>query len=349
LLYHFTLPYSNWEWALVCATESFESLAQGLQTALWELGGVPQEHRTDSLSAAVNLIGQRDEFRARYQGLLRHYDLSATHSNPGRGNENGDVEQAHYRYKKAVAQALLLRGSRNFQSRQEYEDFLYQLLRRRNHLRRERVQEEVPTLRALPKTWLASYTSERHRVTKASTIQVRNNFYSVASQLIGEWVEVRVYGEHLEVWYAEQCLQKMERLRGSGKAQINYRHVIHSLVRKPGAFRHYRYQPSLFPRLIFRVGWDELQRQHTTQAPIAEREYLALLKIAADESEELVAQVLRQLLERGEEVSSNRVLQLVRQLARTTLARVPEVTVPAIQLQHYDQLLSLTGATEVMV
>lgn len=349
LLYHFTLPYSNWEWGLVCATESFESLSQGLQTALWELGGVPVEHRTDSLSAAVNLVGERDEFRARYQGLLRHYDLRATHSSPGRGNENGDVEQAHHRFKKAVAQALLLRGNRNFQSRQEYEDFLSQLLRRRNHLRRERVQEEVRALRALPKTWLAAYTSERHRVTKASTIQVRNNFYSVASQLIGEWVEVRVYGEHLEVWYAEQCLQQMERLRGSGKAQINYRHVIHSLVRKPGAFRHYRYQPSLFPRLIFRVGWDELQRQHATQAQVAEREYLAVLKIAADESEELVAQGLRHLLERGEEVSSNRVLQLVRQQAHATLARVPEVNVAAIHLQHYDQLLSLAGGAEVTV
>ena len=347
LLYHFTLPYSNWEWTMICATESFESLAQGLQTALWELGGVPVEHRTDSLSAAVNLVGQRDEFRARYQGLLRHYNLQATHSSPGRGNENGDVEQAHHRFKKAVAQALLLRGSRNFQSRQEYEEFLHQLLRRRNHQRRERGQEEVLTLRALPKTWLASYTSERHRVTKTSTIQVRNNFYSVASQLIGEWVEVRVYGEHLEVWYAQQCLQQMERLRGSGKAQINYRHVIHSLVRKPGAFRHYRYQPSLFPRSIFRVGWDELQRQHATQVQVAEREYLAVLKIAADESEELVAQGLRQLLERGEQVSSNRVLQLVRQQAHATLPRVPEVNVAAIQLQQYDQLLSLTGAGEV--
>jgi hypothetical protein len=120
-------------------------------------------------------------------------------------------------------------------------------------------------------------------------------------------------------------------------------------VRKPGAFRHYRYQPSLFPRLIFRVGWDELQRQHAAQSQVAEREDLALLKIAADESEELVAQGLRQLLERGEEVSSNRVLQMVRQQSHASLARVPEVNVAAIQLQHYDQLLSLTGGEEVTV
>lgn len=339
LFYHFTLTYSNWEWGMVCPTESFESLAQGLQTALWELGGVPAEHRTDSLSAAVSLFGKRDEFTARYEGLLRHYDLRATHSSPGRGNENGDVEQAHHRFKKAVGQALALRGSRNFESREEYEEFLQQILRRRNHLRREHVQAEVATLRALPATWLASFTSERHRVTKSCTVQVRNNFYSVPSQLIGEWVEVRVYGEHLEVWYGQQEMQRMERLRGRGQAQINYRHVIHSLVRKPGAFAHYRYQPSLFPRTIFRVGWDELQRQHATQQQVAEREYLGLLKLAADESEELVAQVLQQMLERGEALSSHRVLQLVRQQAQTTLSLVPTLTIPEIHLQHYDQLL----------
>jgi len=348
LFYHFTLPYSNWEWGMVCATESYESLAQGLQTALWELGGVPLEHRTDSLSAAVNLAGQKDEFRERYQGLLRHYDLRATHSSPGRGNENGDVEQSHHRFKQAVAQLLALRGSRNFQSRQEYEAFLQALLRRRNALRRERVQTELAALRALPKTWLAGYTSERHRVTKTSTVQVRNNFYSVPSQLIGEWVEVRVHGEHLEVWYAQQQVQSMERLRGSGRAQINYRHVIHSLVRKPGAFAHYRYQPSLFPRSIFRVGWDELQRQYATQQALAEREYLALLKLAAEESEELVAQALRLCLERGEAVNSAQVGQWVHQHARNAVAKIPALTLPEIQLHQYDQLLSQAARLEVM-
>jgi len=113
LFYHFTLTYSNWEWGTVCFTESFESLSAGLQTALWELGGAPQEHRTDSLSAAVTLVGNRDEFTARDQGLLAHYDLRASHSSPGRGHENGDVEQSHHRFKRGVKQELALRGSRD--------------------------------------------------------------------------------------------------------------------------------------------------------------------------------------------------------------------------------------------
>src|SRR5262245_37351549 len=122
LFYHFTLTYSNWEWGMVCASESWESLSEGLQQALWQLGGVPEEQRTDSLRAAVNPARSRDEFTERYQSLLRHYGMKASHTTPGRGHENGDVEQAHHRFKRAVGQELLLRGSRDFASREAYGD-----------------------------------------------------------------------------------------------------------------------------------------------------------------------------------------------------------------------------------
>jgi ribosomal protein S21 len=253
LFYHFTLTYSNWETGTVCFSESFESLSTGLQNALWELGALPQEHRTDSLSAAVNLIGNRDEFTARYQGLLTHYSLRASHTSPGRGNENGDVEQSHHRFKKSVAQELILRGSRDFLDRSSYEEFLRRLLKRRNANRRDRLAEELALMRPLPSARLEDYTSEMVRVTRNSTLLVRTNFYSVPSQLIGEKVEVRLYAEHLEVWYASRMVEKIGRLRGEGHARINYRHVIHSLIKKPGAFANYRFKQSLFPRLIFRV------------------------------------------------------------------------------------------------
>jgi hypothetical protein len=338
LLYHFTLTYSNWEWGMICATESYESLAQGLQQALWELGGVPREHRTDSLAAAVTAT--KAEFTEKYQGLLRHYGLQASHTNPGCGHENGDVEQAHYRFKQAVKQELLLRGSREFARRSEYEEFLRRLFQRRNHLRRARVATDVAVLRALPEKRLEAYSVERHRVTKASTIQVRHNFYSVPSQWIGEWVEVRVYGEHLEVWLGGKCCQRMERLRGQGQARINYRHVIHSLVRKPGAFAQYQYQPSLFPRLVFRMAWEALQRQHETwRTNEAEREYLQILYLAAQESEELVAQVLEEILAQEQVLTSQAVRAAVAQRSSEALRSVPGVFLPGVELSAYDGLL----------
>jgi len=209
------------------------------------------------------------------------------------------------------------------------------LFRRRNQLRRERVAEEMKVLGELPKRQLAACTKEVQRVSRNSTISIRNNYYSVPSQLIGERVEVRIYGGHLEVWYGGELAERLERLRGEGRAAINYRHIIHSLVKKPGAFAHYRFQASLFPRLIFRVAYDELRRQQPAQA---EREYIQLLKLAAEESEEGVAEVLRALIDGGAAVNSDRVLEELR--ARVEQPRSAlTVVIEAVSLQSYDQLL----------
>jgi len=177
------------------------------------------------------------------------------------------------------------------------------------------------------------------RVSRNATLSIRNNCYSVPSQLIGERVEVRIYGGHLEVWYGGALAERLERLRGEGRDAINYRHVIHSLVKKPGAFAHYRFQASLFPRLIFRVAYDELRQSQPGQA---EREYLQLLQLAATESEEQVAAVLRDLIDSGAAVSSARVRELVRARVGQPQPAMPTVMIEAVVLQRYDQLLSAT-------
>ena len=114
---HFVLTYSNWEMASICFSESFESLSDGLQQALWELGGVPQRHRTDRMSAAVNNLSDQKEFTRRYQALMDHYGLIMEKINAREAHENGDAEQSHNRFKQAVDQALQLRGSRDFTDR----------------------------------------------------------------------------------------------------------------------------------------------------------------------------------------------------------------------------------------
>lgn len=335
MLYHFTLVYSNWEWGMICASESWESLSEGLQKALWTLGGVPIEHRTDSLTAAVKPVGSRDEFTQRYEGLLRHYGLKASHTTPGRSHENGDIEQSHNRLKQAVAQELILRGSRDFETVESYEEFLRRMFERRNRQRRDAVVEEVKMLRSLPERRLEGFTRENVKVSRNSTIYVRNNTYSVSSRLIGERVEVRVHGGHLEVWYTGEMVERMERLVGEGKAAINYRHIIHSLVKKPGAFAHYRYQACLFPRVIFRVAYDDLK----THAPgKADREYLRILKLAADESEDRVAEALQEMVQGGEPVSSDRVRSLI-ETDRDGEEILPKVAIQATALDSYDELL----------
>jgi len=338
LFYHFTLTCSNWETGTICFGESFESLAEGLQNALWELGAVPAEHRTDNLSAAIIRVGKRDELTAPYRGLLDHYGLRASHNSPGRAHENGDVEQSHYRFKRAVGQALSLRGTRDFATRGDYAEFLRELLRRRNSLRRERLATELAVLRPLPTRRLEDYSVVIVKVTRNSTIAVRDNLYSVPSQLIGERVEVRVFAEQLQVWFGNSCVAEMPRLRGEGRHAINYRHVIHSLVRKPGAFAHYRFQQCLFPRLLFRVAYDQLREQYPATA---ERQYVKLLELAATTSEEQVEAILRQLVESGTVISYERVVGAYRSSA--AIANRPLTVAPVIiELATYDALLSLT-------
>ncbi len=128
MLYHFVLCLSNWETVTVCFSESYESLSAGIQNALWKLGGIPRYHRTDNLTCAVNKVGNPEEFTANYQGLANHYGFQSCKIQPHCPNENGDIEQRHHRLKRAVEQALILRGSRDFNSRKDYEMFLEKLL-----------------------------------------------------------------------------------------------------------------------------------------------------------------------------------------------------------------------------
>ena len=336
LLFHFVLCRSNWESVTICPSESFESLSQGLQEALWELGAVPREHRTYSLSAAVNNLSKREEFTQRYEGLLGHYGMGASHTQAGKAHENGDVEQSHHRFKRAVGQELILRGSRDFASREAYEEFLALLQQRRNAARAKRLAEELAVMRRLPARRVESYTREEPRVSSSSTIQVRKNAYSVDSRLIGELVQVRVHCERLEVLYGGGKVHEMPRLRGSGKHRVNYRHIIHSLVKKPGAFARYRYREDLFPRLLFRVAYDELRRRCPRTG---DRQYLQILLLAAEGSEERVEAALGRLIESEEKVSDGRVKELLKQ--GEALPAKWDIQEPSVSLAAYDGLLGL--------
>lgn len=335
LLYHFVLTYSNWETVTVCFSESLESLSEGLQNALWELGGVPQVHRTDRLTAAVQPgVEGPESFKQRYQALLNHYGLQGQAINAGKGNENGDAEQSHHRLKRAVDQALMMRGSRDFTSRDSYVAFLREQYGQKNAGRAARFAEEVALLRPLPRQRLEACKRLRVRVETGSIINVQNNVYSVASRLIGEWVEARLYAERVEVWYAQKLQERLPRLRGRGKHRIDYRHVIDWLVRKPGAFADYRYRAELFPSSHFRMAYDVLRRQQPARA---DKEYLRILHLAARESETGVEAALVELLNEDGRMDAAAVRERLRQ--RGQVPQAIEVTVAAVDLSVYDALL----------
>lgn len=333
LLYHFTLTYSNWEFVSICFSESFEALSRGLQDAFWELGGVPGRHRSDSLSAAVNNLSQDREFRQRYQDLMDHYQVQPHRINVRKANENGDVESSHGHLKTVVEQALLLRGSRDFSSRQEYGHFLQALVDKRNASRAVKFAQEQACLGDLPPCRIA----HQHRVTgirvsKHSTIQIKHNTYSVPSRLIGYRVDAEIDADFIVVSFRGTEVQRMPRLAGSGKHAVNYRHVIDSLVRKPGAFENYRYREDMFPTAYFRMAYDWLCDQHGSHR--GTREYLKILQLAARDSEDAVQDALRLAITNNLAINSKSILLAVEH--HQQLPSATEVDVEPPDLNDYD-------------
>jgi hypothetical protein len=336
LVFHLVLTYSNVEAVHVCLSESFESLAEGLERCLWQLGGVPRQHRTDHLSAAIRPLDAdgRAQARTRYQALMAHYGLEPTTNNVGIAHENGDVEQSHYRFKDAVDQALRVRGHRDFPHRAGYAHFLQELVRRRNLTRQVRFAQEQQVLRPLPALPLAPCREVRVTVSRFSTVQVLRNTYSLPSRLIGTTVTVRIRAETLDVYHGTAHLESMPRLLGTGQHRIDYRHIIWSLVRKPGAFGHYRYRDDLFPSLTFRRTYDTLQAALPQRA---DREYVRVLHLAAGTSEAEVETALGLLLEQGTPPTFDAVRELVRDPAPPAL---PVLTPAVLDLHIYDRLLA---------
>lgn len=335
LIYHFVLPYSNWESVEIAYSESFEALSEGLQGALWELGAVPMKHRTDCLSAATHELRHSHGrgFNLRYTELLGHYGMEPSKIGVGKANENGDVEQSHFRFRSAVDQRLRLRGSRDFSSVEEYRRFLKLISAERNAERRVRLNEELCGMRRLPLRRVDACREEWVTVSRWSTVRVAHNVYSVPSRLIGYRLRARIQAASIELEYGGQTIERMERLRGNNRCQIDYRHLIHSLLRKPGAFERYMYREALFPTVIFRQAYDRLVQSSKKWADL---EYVRILYLAATTLESQVEQALVKLLAQGELPEYEAVKSLA---AVPPVIVCPALSIPEPDLGCYDQLL----------
>jgi len=335
LLFEFVLSFSGWRWVCLAFGETFEALVDGLQGALWALGGVPEVTRSDNLSAATHEL-KRSGGRAlneRFAAVLAHYGLDSTRIHPGRSHENGVVEQAHHRLKSALAQALVIRGSRDFERVEAYRVFVQDVVDRLNRRSLPQLAQEREHLRPLPASRVPGYTVYRVKVRKWSTIRVSNKTYSVPSRLRGHEVEVRQFANELEVLYQGKCVERMPRLRGR-EHRIDYRHVIWSLVRKPGAFARYRYREELFPSETFREAYDALCRFRGERADV---DYVRTLHLAASTLECTVERTLRELLAQRTPFDYT----TLRERAAPAKPAIPALATPEVpDLRVYDALLA---------
>ncbi len=267
-LYHFRLAYSGFEHAhVVLGGESFVALAEGLQNALWLLGGVPHEHRSDSLSAAFRNLDSdaREDLTRRYEGLCTHYGMTATRNNRGVAHENGSIEGPHGHLKRAIEDALLMRGARDFDSLVSYRSFIDEIVSRCNARNAKRIDIERTELKALPNRRTSDYEEVTVRVTSAGGFTLRKVFYTVPSRLIGHRLRVRLYDDRLDVFIGGTHLMTLPRGRASSRGKhdqvVNYRHVIHSLRKKPMALLNLVYRDQLFPRQAYRRTFDVLMER----------------------------------------------------------------------------------------
>jgi hypothetical protein len=337
-LYQFALAYSGWRHVeVVIGGESFEALANGLQNALWQLGGVPHEHRTDSLSAAFrNLKAEAaQDLTQRYELLCAHYAMHASRNNRGASHENGAIESRQGTLKDRLEQALLLRSSRHFESLEQYRQFVAEVALRLNGRIAKAFAVERAALRALPPRRTADYEEVQARVSKFGSFNVRGVIYSAPSRLIGHRLTVRLYLDRVEAYVGGMNVLTVPRAAPGQRRVIDYRHLLPALKRKPAAFARWRLREAMFPRTEYRLTWERLASELPERQ--ACRVIVGLLDLAIRGAcEAALAQRLAELLDCGIRPE----LALLEAEFAPRVSTAPEVAVELPALASFDALLA---------
>jgi hypothetical protein len=343
-LYHFRLAFSGFEHAhVVLGGESFVALAEGLQNALWALGGVPNQHRSDSLSAAFCNLDRdtQEDLTQRYEALCMHYGMTASRNNPGVAHENGSIESAHGHLKNALRDELLLRGSQDFTNLVAYRGFIDEVIGRRNARNRKRIEIERTVLKPLPDRRTTDYEEARVLVTSSGGFILRRVFYSVPSRLIGHHLNVQLYDDRLDCFLGATKLLTLQRGRppqGSNKHGhvVNYHHVIHALRKKPMALMNLVYRDQLFPRRAYARAFEALLAQKGEKQ--ACRTMVGLLALAHDHAcEAALARAIEADLDAGALPDLDR----LRARFQPDRAMVPQVAIALAPLCAYDELAAV--------
>jgi transposase len=310
LIFQFILSHSGHRCVSLAGSETFEALSEGIQNAVWSLGGTPKVWRSDNLSAATHQLKEEGgrELTERYAGLISHYGVDSTRITPGNSHENGLVEKNHDVLKGALRQELALRMSSDFPTVEGYWSLVLTVVAKLNRRKKEAFERELPHLLSLPSSPVPAYTDLERTVSRYSCIRINKQTYSVPSRLIGYKVTVRLHPSAVEVLYRRHSVEKFPRLKGDGRRRIDYRHISHSLVMKPGAFARYKFREELFPTLAFRRAYDMLTSWRGERADV---DYVRILHLAASTMEQDVEAALEVLLDSGDRFDYRDVKALV--------------------------------------
>lgn len=337
-LYHYRLVFSGWTYVqVIFGGESFESLSSGLQNAFWRSGGVPDTHRTDSLSAAFKNHSEETLLTERYAKLCKHYGVTATRNNKGIAHENGAIESAHGHLKKKMDQQLILRGNRDFTSLEEYEEFINQIVAKINRRCATRFKEEKEHLSMLPSRRTNDFSELHVKVTSSSTISLKRVTYTVPSRLIGASLLAHIYDNRLELFYGHELTVVLTRVYAQGKLRsrsVDFRHVIHSLAKKPNAFKCSMLRDDLIPLGDFTLLWQQLT-QHCVND--IDCRYMVDLLVLADKSDcvDALGRYVLNSYESGQRAS----IKQCRKLFGSEKVEVPIILSNQHDVSSYDCLI----------
>ena len=334
LLFHFMLPYSGWEYANPCeGGESFSNLRDGYENALWLLGGVTKEHRTDNLTAAITVTKKGKFFTENWKKVMQHYQVEPTTNNAGKSNENGKVERSNGMLKRSLENHLYLRKSRDFGTLEEYKKFIENIVSKRNKQREIKFSEEKQKLQELPSNKWYSVTKLPVKVHTDSTIRIEGAIYSVPSRTIGATLFAYTYPDKIDLYYGSRIVEKIVK-HTAKEVNINFLHVIESLKRKPGAFEDYKYKEYMFPTKAFRKTYDKLKQKHSGIK--LNKLYIELLHLAKIFDLKSVSKILNILLESETTPTVIRVRRLLE-----SKIPIPELYIIQPNLSDYDELIAV--------
>lgn len=350
LLYHFRLAYSGWSYIkVILSGESYTALTEGLQEALWRLGGSPLEHRTDSLSAAFKNLSvvEKQDITSAYEVFCNHYQMQASRNNLGESHENGSIESPHGHIKRRIKQALLLRNSYDFISVEEYQRWIDGVTNQHNRRNAQAFVIDKKALQPLPTYKTIDYTEVIVKVTTSSTINVRRVTYTVPSRLQGETLRAHLYHNRLLCYLGSDLIITLKRIypKDNNRGRlVDYRHVIHSLVRKPQAFRYSQLRDDLLPNESYKQIWQHVNQNMPRKT--ACKFIVGLLYLAATSSREqtLAADVLA-AINNGKELSLTKLqakYQTIETRAITTTTTnslIDSVVVIQHAIRDYNQLI----------
>ena len=341
-LFHYRLTYSGWTYVqVILGGESFESLSSGLQNAFWCCGGVPATHRTDSLSAAFKNHSEETLLTERYEKLCQYYKVVATRNNKGVAHENGAIESAHGHLKRKIDQQLMLRGSRDFNQLKDYERFINLIVAKINRQGRTRFEEERTHLQPLPSRRTNDFSEQYVKVSSSSTIVVKRVTYTVPSRLINSALLIHIFDERLELFYGHEPILILSRIYAQASLRarsVDYRHIIHSLAKKPNAFKCSQLREDIIPEGDFTLLWQQLTQEYVSDTDCR---YMVGLLLLADNynCEATLGRYVLKALNSGRRAS----IETCRNLFGPDKIEVPYIVSQQHTVQSYDVLIGASS------